>query len=169
MAKERIDDWFEMAKELAKAERELEIEHWVNISFVRTDKDRNKKCLHVIDLPRHMLDRWLWLIDWRKAKLLCEQPRERIDTYFYYYDKHSGLEEGYNSLLSRITSAKAQITRTERAMKEYIADMTQNNMFFNPETDEILMKARNKLEQKHQKYNELYASLQQQMESRKQN
>lgn len=54
MAKERTDGWFEMAKDLAKAERELEIEHWVNISFVRTDKDRNKKCLHVIDLPRHM-------------------------------------------------------------------------------------------------------------------
>lgn len=167
MAKENIDDWFEMAKELAKAERELKIEHWVNITFVRTDKDRNKKCLHIIDLPRHMLDRWQWLIDWRKAKLICEQPRERIDVYYCYYDKHSGLEEGYNSLLSRITSAKAQITRTEKAVKEYIVDMTHNNMFFNPETDEILLKARKKLEQKHQKYNELYASLRQQIENRK--
>lgn len=169
MAKEKIDDWFEMAKELAKAERELKIEHWVNISFVRTDKERNKKCLHVIDLPRHMLERWQWLIDWRKAKYICEHPREIIDTYYCYYDKHSGLEEGYNTLLSRITSAKAQITRTERAMKGYIEDMTQNNMFFNPETDEILIKAKNKLEQKRQKYDELYANLQQQIENRKQN
>lgn len=168
MAKERIDDWFEMAKELAKAERELKIEHWVNITFVRTDKERNKKCLHVIDLPRHMLDRWQWLIDWRKAKFICENPREKIDTYYCYYDKRSGCELGYNSLLSRVTSAKAQITRTKRAIKEYVEDMTQNNMFFNPETDEILCKAKKKLEQKHQKYNELYANLQQQIEKRKQ-
>lgn len=169
MAKERIDDWFEMAKELTKAERELKIEHWVNITFVRTDKERNKKCLHVIDLPRHMLDRWQWLIDWRKAKFICEHPRERIDTYYCYYDKRSGCELGYNSLLSRVTAAKAQITRTKRAIKEYVEDMTQNNMFFNPETDEILCKAKKKLEQKHQKYNELYANLQQQIEKRKQN
>lgn len=168
MAKERIDDWFEMAKELAKAERELKIEHWVNISFVRTDKERNKKCLHVIDLPRHMLEHWQWLINWRKAKFICENPRERIDAYYCYYDKHSGLEEGYNTLLSRITSAKAQITRTEKVIREYTEDMIRNNMFFNPETDAILLKAKNKLEQKHQKYNELYAHLQQQIESRKQ-
>ena len=35
MAKEKIDDWFEMAKELAKAERELKIEHRSATSHVR--------------------------------------------------------------------------------------------------------------------------------------
>lgn len=54
-------------------------------------------------------------------------------------------------------------------MKGYIEDMTQNNMFFNPETDGILIKAKNKLEQKRQKYDELYANLQQQIENRTQN
>ena len=64
------------------------------------------------------VDRWQWLIDWRKAKLLCEQPRERVDTFYCYYDKHSGLEEGYNSLLSQITSAKAQITRNANLQQQ---------------------------------------------------
>lgn len=32
MAQERIDDWWEYAKDLAKAERELQIERWVYIS-----------------------------------------------------------------------------------------------------------------------------------------
>ena len=29
MARERTDDWMQMAKDLARAERELQIEHWV--------------------------------------------------------------------------------------------------------------------------------------------
>lgn len=33
MAQERIDDWWEYAKDLAKAERELQIERWVYISI----------------------------------------------------------------------------------------------------------------------------------------
>ena len=33
MARERIDDWMQMAKDLARAERELQIEHWVYITF----------------------------------------------------------------------------------------------------------------------------------------
>jgi hypothetical protein len=28
MAQEKIDDWMQYAKDLAKAERELKIEHW---------------------------------------------------------------------------------------------------------------------------------------------
>ena len=31
MAQERMDDWWEYAKELAKAEWELQIGHWVQI------------------------------------------------------------------------------------------------------------------------------------------
>lgn len=33
MAQERIDDWWEYVRELAKAERELKIEQWVFISI----------------------------------------------------------------------------------------------------------------------------------------
>lgn len=165
----KIDDWFEHAKELAKAERELKIEHWVYVTFELTEKERNRKCLHTIDIPRTMLERWQWFIDWRKAKYICMQPRENINVYYHYYDKHSGLEEGYNSLLSRITAAKAQVTRVQRVIENYISDMTQNNLFFNPDTDEILMKGRAKLKQKQENYDKQYSDLQLQIERRRQN
>lgn len=38
MAQERIDDWWEYAKDLAKAERELQIERWVYISIKYKDE-----------------------------------------------------------------------------------------------------------------------------------
>lgn len=57
MAQERIDDCMQYAKDLAKAERELGIEHWVYITFEIRHKDRNREVLHTIDIPRDMLDR----------------------------------------------------------------------------------------------------------------
>lgn len=43
MAQERIDDWWEYAKDLAKAERELQIERWVYISIKYKD-EAGRKC-----------------------------------------------------------------------------------------------------------------------------
>lgn len=160
MAQEHLDDWYNYAKELAKAERELKVDHWVLISFETRNSDGTTECLHKIDLPRHMLDRWLWLIEWRRAKLICRFPRKHIMTYYSYYDKHSGLEAGINMLLNKVIAAKAQITRTKKIIDLYINDMTQNNMFFCLATDERLLKAKAKLEQKQQKYNALYLLLQ---------
>ena len=34
MAQEKMDSWWEYARELAKAERELKIEKWVYISII---------------------------------------------------------------------------------------------------------------------------------------
>lgn len=39
MAQEQMDDWRQYARELAKAERELNIEHWVFISIKYKDAD----------------------------------------------------------------------------------------------------------------------------------
>lgn len=75
MAQEVMDDWMQYAKDLAKAERELKIEHWVYITFEVRDENRNREILHRIDLPRDMVDRWQWLIEWRRAKLVCKYPR----------------------------------------------------------------------------------------------
>jgi hypothetical protein len=41
MAQEVMEDWMQYAKDLAKAERELKIEHWVYISF-ENPKSRQK-------------------------------------------------------------------------------------------------------------------------------
>lgn len=46
MARERIDDWMEYAREYAKAERELCIERWVFISIECEDEAGNHVRLH---------------------------------------------------------------------------------------------------------------------------
>jgi hypothetical protein len=171
MAQERIDDLMQYAKDIAKAENELKIEHWVYITFEIRDGDanRNREVLHTIDLPRNMLERWRWLIEWRRAKLVCKYPRKKIEVYHCYYDKRTGLQTGFNFLLSKVASAKAQITKAERIIAQYIQEEAQNNLFFNPDTDEQLLKANVKLEQKKKNYNEAYAILQEEVENHKQN
>lgn len=144
MAQETLEDWMQEAKDLAKAERELKIEHWVYISF-EIRKPRSREVLHTIDIPRDMLDRWRWLINWRKAKLICKYPRKNIDLTFCYYDKRTGLHTGFDFILGKVAAAKAQITKVERAIARYI-DYNKCNLFFNIESDEQLQKAYSKLE-----------------------
>ena len=86
MARERIDDWMQMAKNLARAERELQIEHWVYITFEYREDDRSRVVLHKIDMPCRMLDRWRWLVEWRRAKYVCQYPRKGVQVYYCYYD-----------------------------------------------------------------------------------
>lgn len=50
MAQERMDDWMEYARELARAERELRIERWVFISIECKDEAGNPVRLHFIDI-----------------------------------------------------------------------------------------------------------------------
>lgn len=167
MAQERLNDWYDYAKELAKAERELKVDHWVFISFETRNADGTTERLHHIDIPRQMLERWLWLIEWRRAKLICRFPRKHIMTCYSYYDKHSGQEAGINTLLNKVIAAKAQITRTKKIIDLYVNDMVQNNMFFCPATDERLLKAKAKLERKQQNYNDLYSLLQENTEKQR--
>lgn len=169
MAQEVMEDWMQYAKDLAKAERELKIEHWVYITFEIRHQDGHREILHKIDLPRDMVDRWRWLIEWRRAKLVCKYPRRRVTVYHCSYDKRTGLQTGFNFLLSKVASAKAQITKVERVIAQYIQDETQNNLFFDESTDERLLKANTKLEKKKSNYNEAYAILQAEAEKHKQN
>ncbi|MDH6308855.1 hypothetical protein M2451_001421 [Dysgonomonas sp. PFB1-18] len=169
MAQEIPDDWMQYAKDLAKAERELKIEHWVYITFEIRHQDGHREILHKIDLPREMVDRWRWIIEWRRAKLVCKYPRKKIEVYHCAYDKRTGLQTGFDFLLSKIASAKVQITKVERKITNYIDYMTHNDLFFNIETDEQLLKANGKLEQKRKNYNEAYAILQAEVEKHKNN
>ena len=120
MAQERMDDWWEYAKELAKAERELQIGHWVRISIEYRDEAGDTVRLHSYDLPRELHERYRWVVRWREARLQCLYPRKHIHTYYSYYDKRTGLRTGFNSCLSRLSTAKAQITIAERKEKEYL-------------------------------------------------
>ena len=160
MARERTDDWMQEAKDLARAERELQIEHWVYITFEYRECDRSRVVLHKIDMPRRMLDRWRWLVEWRRAKYVCQYPRKGVQVYYCYYDKRTGLQTGFGSLLSCVAAAKAQITKVERKIEEYVSYMSGNDLFFDPTTDEKLRCAKKKLAQKRAKYAELCALLQ---------
>jgi len=148
MVQERIDDWWEYAKDLARAERELQIERWVYISIEYKDEAGRKCRLHSYDLPRELHERYRWVIRWREARLQCQYPRENINTYYSYYDKRTGLRTDFNSCLMKLAAAKAQITRAERKEAEYLAYQRLNNLFFDEQTDEQLFKFRQKLRTK---------------------
>lgn len=152
MAQEQINDWWEYARELAKAERELKIEKWVFISIEYKDADGHTHRLHSYDLPRELYEKYRWVVRWREARLQCLHPRETVNTYYSYYDKRTGLKTGFNSCLSKLATAKAQITIAERKEKEYLDYQRQNNLFFDEKTDEELTKFRQKLQAKKEKY-----------------
>ena len=70
---ESMDDWFQMAKDLAKAERELKIEQWVEVTIYYGYADKQVSLYHY-NLPREMYFRYQWVIRWRMAKLQCQYP-----------------------------------------------------------------------------------------------
>jgi hypothetical protein len=171
MAQEKMDDWMQLqyVKDLARAERELGIEHWVYITFEIRHKDGNREVLHKIDIPRDMLDRWRWLIEWRKAKLVCKYPRKTIKVYHCFYDKRTGLQTGFDFILGKVSAAKAQITKVERSITRYIDYKKHNDLFFNIDTDDHLLKAYGKLEQKKTNYQKIYVMLQEEVKKHKEN
>jgi hypothetical protein len=135
------------AKDLAKARWELKIERWVALS-IEIVKQGNSIKLYRYDLPEEVYERRRWVVRWRQSRYQCLYPREYISLYHSYYDKRSGLEMGFNTSLSKLTSAKAWVTRIERAIEKYIEYNRTNNLFFCAETDEQLKKANKKLAQK---------------------
>ena len=145
MAQEKMNDFMAMAKAYAVAEKELKCEKWVNISIERIDADGNRTVLHSYDLPRGMRERWEWVVRWREARLRCQYPRARISTFYCFYDKRLGNDPKLTADLHKLTSCKAQVTRQQRIVDEYIAYQRVNNMFFDEETDEQLIKICRKL------------------------
>ena len=156
-----MDDWMEYAREHAKAERELKIEKWVYISIEYRTKTHDRIVLYTYDLPRNLYERYNWVIRWRVARLQCLHPKEDIHPYFSYYDRRTGLSTGFDSALSKLSAAKAQITIAERKEKEYIEYQRANNLFFDEATDGKLVRFREKLRMKKEKY----AALEQQVRS----
>lgn len=116
---ESMDDLFLMAKDLAKAEKELKVERWVEVTLYYGYADKQVSLYHY-DLPREMYFRYQWVIRWRMAKFQCQYPKQIIGISLYHYDKRSGESMGLNSCLSKLISAKAQVAKAERMMKNYI-------------------------------------------------
>lgn len=149
---ESVADWFEKARDLARAERELHIEHWVRISIERRLENGTAECLCRYDLPRALYERRRWVVRWRQARLQCRYPRDPVFTSYGCYDRHTGLRTDFNACLTKLAALKAQVTRAERAEAAYIADQRQNNLFFDEATDGELSRFRKKLARKRENF-----------------
>ena len=143
MAQESIDDFIQMAKDYAKAEKDLEVQRWVFVSFEQIDEQGNYVRLFSYDLPREIYDRKRWVMEWRKAKLVCKYPKGNVRYTLSFYDKR--LDTRMNEDLKRLLAAKAQVTRVRRKIEEYVSYNKVHNMFFDESTDADLLKAREKL------------------------
>lgn len=137
-------EWQEYVKSIVKAEKELSIKAYVAI-FICKKVDGKEVVLHRYDIPRESMERWQWVVDWRKAKYICADPRSHIYTSSYYYDKTSGEKYGFGTDLSQLVSLKSKITLQENRVAEYIK-ANQDNLFFDEATDPALNKIRAKVE-----------------------
>ena len=142
---ESVSYCFQYANDLAKAERELKIEQWVEVTIYYGYAEKQVSLYHY-NLPSEMYFRYQWVIRWRMAKLQCQYPKQIVSTSLYFYDKRSGESLEVSSCLSKLISVKAQVTKAERMMKNYIEQNRQNNMFFDEYTDEELVMFREKLD-----------------------
>lgn len=143
---ESIKDYFLMAKEIAKTERELNIERWDKITIYRTgDKEGDSIYLYNYDLPRHIAEKYDWVFRWRAARLQCQYPRYKINIYHSPYSKVMGENIGMQKDIDIFVAAKAQFTKQQHAIDDYVGYQRANNLFFDENTDELLVKAKKKL------------------------
>lgn len=153
-------EWLEYVKDRAKAEKELGVEKYVYIRIQRKCyKTGLVEVLYDYDLPRELYNNKMWIVEWRVARYKCMYPRDRVAAYSSYYDKKTGLQFGWGSFLGNLVAAKAQVTKVERKIKEYLSYQQQNNLFFDESTDELLNKTRIKLQDKIKNVEELEADL----------
>lgn len=75
----------------------------------------------------------------------------------------------FDSCLRKLISAKAKVSKAEKMMREYIEYNRQNNLFFDEDTDEELVKFREKLERKKLECAECEKRLEQLVEKRRNN
>lgn len=75
----------------------------------------------------------------------------------------------FDSCLRKLISAKAKVSKAEKMMREYIEYNRQNNLFFDENTDEELVKFRDKLERNKLECAECEKRLEQLVERRRNN
>lgn len=151
---ESLHDYYMKAKEIAKVEKNLGIEHWDNISIEReSDKAGEYIILYRYDLPRHIAVNYDWVIRWRAAKFQCQYPRYYVRISHYLYRKVMGVNIGMQKDLDIFVAAKAQYTRQKRILDAYISRQKTTNMFFSEESDEEVIKIKEKLKRKKKEIN----------------
>lgn len=150
MGQESMHDYYLQAREIAKVEKTLKVEHWDCIT-IEFKTSYGKVILKRYDLPRDMVERWEWAIRWRVAKFQCKYPKKMVQCYHSPYRRVMGAKVEIQHDLDRFIAAKAQVSLAQRLMDEYVERQKASNMFFDEEHDEDLRKFREKLESKRKK------------------
>ena len=117
----------------------------MHLSIEYKDNDGNRIILYKYDLPREIYERRKWVIEWRKAKLICQHPKAGINCFSSFYDKRLGNDPQLTSDLRTLISAKAQVTKVKNHIEEYVDYHKKNDLFFDEYSDPDLVKARKKL------------------------
>ena len=139
----------ELAKAYDRAEKET-VEPYV---IVLIEDRTTNELLYKYDVPRDMFWKYTWVFRWRKSRFHWQRPRNDIILTLQFYDKKTGLEFGFGSLLSKLTSAKAQITMLENKISDYKERMKED-LFFDESTDPFIAKLRCKIESQKSKQTE---------------
>ena len=139
--------YFEFEKIRKQISKEMHVEPWVFINIAYRSSGEYTS-LYVYDLPREVAERREWVFRWRECREQCKYPKNRVSCYYSFYNKKLGRGVEINELQSKIISAKAQVTKVKKRVKEYIAYEQSNNMFFDEATNQQLCKVRVKLESK---------------------
>lgn len=157
---ESLQDYFLMAKEIAKEEKNLGIEHWDGISIEREgDKVGEYVRLYHYDLPRQLAEKYDWVIRWRAARLQCQYPRYCVRVYHSPYKKVMGVNIGMQKDIDTFVAAKAQYTKQRRTLDEYISKQKATSMFFSEDADEEVVRIKAKLERKKENIEQAEARL----------
>ena len=107
-----------------------------------------------------MLDRWRWLVEWRRAKYVCQYPRKGRAGLSLLLRQADGTANRIRLPALVRGSGEAQITKVERKIEEYVSYMSGNDLFSTRRQTKKLRCAKKKLAQKRAKFAELCALLQ---------
>lgn len=138
---ESMESWHIMAKYYAKAEKETVVPY----VFIRIEDRTTREVMKTFDVSRKAYEKNIWFFRWKLAEFQCQRPRHDMVQTLGFYDKKTGLDLGFDSLLSKLTSAKAKITLTKDAIVQYREKMKMD-LFFDESSDETFVKLKCKLE-----------------------
>ena len=145
--------YYEMARQIAKVEKELGMERWVRLEILmetsRSEKGATEQRMAFYDLPVEVYLRREWVIRWRAARIQCQHPRNTVRTFSDYYRRMKGNDMGMQKDIDTFTRAKAQVTIQRKNLEAYI-EAQRYNMFFNEAEDPTLQQVKAKLAEREQ-------------------
>lgn len=105
---------------------DIQIEPYVNLMIFEADRTpegyTNRETRRVVwefQMPRPQYNRSGHRIQWIHARFQYFNPRLSYSTELSFYDKKTGLDLLVGNALSKVSTAKAQVTKQQNAIEEY--------------------------------------------------